>query len=136
LIFSSYSIIDHQSFLKQGEYRERRLILLPASASEHARLFKDVPKLDFSLRIKAAAIWKYRFKIEYIALGLLAGSTYFLLWSLIEVIPTHIFFLKFFEELELKLRFGKSYIEYKERVPFLIPQIRRSSRNKYANNNA
>ena len=78
----------------------------------------------------------FGFYIGCIALGLLAGSTYFLLWSLIEIIPTHIFFLKFFEELELKLRFGKSYIEYKERVPFLIPQIRRSSRNKYANNNA
>ena len=78
----------------------------------------------------------FGFYIGCIALGLLAGSTYFLLWSLIEIIPTHIFFLKFFEELELKLRFGKSYIEYKERVPFLIPQIRRNSRNKYANNNA
>ena len=76
------------------------------------------------------------FYLGCLALGFLSGSTYFTLWLLIEVIPTHIFFLKFFEELELKLRFGKSYIEYKERVPFLIPQIRRSSRNKYANNNA
>jgi hypothetical protein len=63
LIFSLYSIIDHHSFLKQGEYRERPLILLPASASELVRLFKDVPKLYFSLRIKATAIWEFPFKV-------------------------------------------------------------------------
>ena len=27
------------------------------------RLFKDVPNLNFSFRIKATAIWKFRFKI-------------------------------------------------------------------------
>lgn len=78
----------------------------------------------------------FGFYLGCIALGLLAGSSYFLLWTLIEVIPAHIFFLKFFEELELKLRFGKYYIEYKKRVPFLIPKIRRRSRDKYVNNNA
>jgi len=31
--------------------------------------------------------------------------------------------LKFFEELELELRFGSSYLEYKRRVPFLIPRF-------------
>jgi protein-S-isoprenylcysteine O-methyltransferase Ste14 len=56
-----------------------------------------------------------------LALGLLAGSTYFTLWLLIEVIPAHIFYLKFFEERELKLRFGSPYMEYKKNVPFLIP---------------
>lgn len=76
------------------------------------------------------------FYLGCLALGFLSGSTYFTLWLLIEVIPAHIFYLKFFEELELRLRFGKSYIEYKERVPFLIPHIRRGSRNKYAKNNA
>jgi protein-S-isoprenylcysteine O-methyltransferase Ste14 len=76
------------------------------------------------------------FYLGCLALGFLSGSTYFTLWLLIEVIPAHIFYLKFFEERELELRFGKSYVEYKERVPFLIPQIRRSRRNKYANNNA
>lgn len=41
------------------------------------------------------------------------------------------FYFKFIEELELK--FGRSYVEYKEHVPFLIPRIRGSSRNKYEN---
>ena len=49
------------------------------------------------------------------------------------LISAHIFYLKYFEELELILRFGKSYIEYKKRVPFLIPQIRGSGRKKYVN---
>jgi protein-S-isoprenylcysteine O-methyltransferase Ste14 len=76
------------------------------------------------------------FYLGCLALGFLSGSTYFTLWILIEVIPAHIFYLKFFEERELELRFGKFYVEYKERVPFLIPRLRGSSRNKYVNNNA
>ena len=59
-----------------------------------------------------------------LAFGLLAGSTYFTLWLLIEVIPTHIFYLKFFEEKELELRFGNLYMEYRKKVPFLIPNFR------------
>ncbi len=38
-------------------------------------------------------------------------------------IPAHTFFLKFFEEAELELRFGESYKQYKRRVPFLIPRV-------------
>ena len=71
-----------------------------------------------------------------LALGLLAGSTYFTLWLLIEVIPSHIFYLKFFEERELELRFGHPYLEYKKRVPFLIPKIRNVSGTETINGNA
>ena len=59
-----------------------------------------------------------------LALGSLSGSTYFTLWLLIEVIPAHIFYLKFFEERELELRFGDPYMEYRKNVPFLIPGFR------------
>jgi len=38
LIFNPYSIID---LFNQGEYRERPLILLPAAASKHVRLFRS-----------------------------------------------------------------------------------------------
>lgn len=71
-----------------------------------------------------------------LALGLLAGSKYFTLWLLIEVIPSHIFYLKFFEERELELRFGHPYLEYKKRVPFLIPKIRNVSGTETINGNA
>jgi protein-S-isoprenylcysteine O-methyltransferase Ste14 len=56
-----------------------------------------------------------------IAIGLLAGSTYLTAGALILFIPAHIFYLKYFEEYELELRLGQSYIEYKQRAPFLLP---------------
>jgi len=34
----------------------------------------------------------------------------------------HVFYLKYFEEHELALRMGPSYLEYKQRVPFLLPR--------------
>jgi protein-S-isoprenylcysteine O-methyltransferase Ste14 len=42
---------------------------------------------------------------------------------LLAIVPAHLFFLKFFEELELSLRFGESYRQYKQKVPFLIPKF-------------
>ena len=71
-----------------------------------------------------------------LALGLLAGSTYFTLWMLIEVIPAHIFYLKIFEERELELRFGSSYMEYRKKVPFLIPNFRNISVPESKNGNS
>lgn len=57
-----------------------------------------------------------------VGIGLLAGSTYLTLGALLGVIPVHLFYLKYFEEYELELRLGQSYIEYKQRVPFLLPR--------------
>ncbi|VTR71263.1 conserved membrane hypothetical protein [Desulfosarcina cetonica] len=68
-----------------------------------------------------------------LALGLLAGSTFFTLWLALEVIPAHIFYLKFFEERELELRFGRPYLEYKKAVPFLIPIFRNVSVHESTN---
>jgi protein-S-isoprenylcysteine O-methyltransferase Ste14 len=51
-------------------------------------------------------------------------STYLTLYLLLGHIPVHIFYLKFFEERELALRFGGGYAAYKEHVPFLIPRWR------------
>ena len=64
------------------------------------------------------------FYLICIAIGLLAVSTFFVVWSLVVLIPVHIFFLKFFEELELEVRFGQPYLEYKQKVPFMIPSYR------------
>ncbi len=55
--------------------------------------------------------------------GLISGSTLLTLAVLLGLIPAHIFFLKYFEELELELRFGKSYQEYKQKTPFLFPRF-------------
>ncbi len=58
-----------------------------------------------------------------LGLGFIFGSTTFTLLVLLGVIPAHLFFLKYFEEKELELRFGESYQEYKRQVPFLFPRF-------------
>jgi protein-S-isoprenylcysteine O-methyltransferase Ste14 len=59
-----------------------------------------------------------------LGIGLLVGSTYMTLGALVVVIPVHLFYLIFFEEHELELRLGQPYVEYKQRVPFLLPKPR------------
>ena len=65
------------------------------------------------------------FYLACIGVGLLAGSTALTLGALLVVIPVHVFNLKFFEEVELDHRYGQTYREYKQRVPFLIPSLTR-----------
>lgn len=67
------------------------------------------------------------FYLLALATGFISGSTFVTLAVVLALIPSHIFFLKYFEELELELRFGKSYLEYKKAVPFLIPRFKSSS---------
>ena len=65
----------------------------------------------------------------YIALvggALLTGSTYVLVYTL-GIIAAHAFNLKYFEELELTIRYGESYERYRSSTPFLLPRWR--SRN-------
>ncbi|MGB7876268.1 MAG: isoprenylcysteine carboxylmethyltransferase family protein [Anaerolineales bacterium] len=58
-----------------------------------------------------------------LSLGLISGSTFVTIFVLVGFIPAHIFFLKYFEELEIELRFGEVYKQYKQKVPFLIPKF-------------
>ena len=58
-----------------------------------------------------------------LSLGLITGSKLFTFVVLLGLIPAHIFFLKYFEEFELELRFGEAYRQYKQKVPFLFPKI-------------
>lgn len=58
-----------------------------------------------------------------LSIGFISGSTIITFAVLFGLIPAHVFFLKFFEELELELRFGESYRKYKQEIPFLIPKI-------------
>ena len=64
------------------------------------------------------------FYLFALALAFASSSTFVLLAVFFGLIPAHIFFLKYFEELELELRFGESYLEYKKTVPFLIPRLK------------
>jgi protein-S-isoprenylcysteine O-methyltransferase Ste14 len=56
-----------------------------------------------------------------LGVGFISGSTLMTLYALLGVIPAHLFFLLFFEELELELRLGESYKEYRQKTSFLIP---------------
>jgi len=64
------------------------------------------------------------FYLLALATGFVSGSTFVTLAVAIGLIPSHIFFLKYFEEFELELRFGESYLEYKKDAPFLIPRFK------------
>jgi len=63
------------------------------------------------------------FYLFALALAFASSSTFVLLAASLGLIPAHIFFLKYFEEVELELRFGVSYLEYKKNIPFLIPKF-------------
>ncbi len=63
------------------------------------------------------------FYLWTLAVGFGSGSSFITLVVLLGWISAHIFFLKYFEELELELRFGEPYLEYKKTVPFLIPKF-------------
>jgi protein-S-isoprenylcysteine O-methyltransferase Ste14 len=88
------------------------------------------PAFSLSEKLNAGGIYartrnpmSLGFYLICVAIGLLKGSTFITLLSLIIWIPTHVFFLKIFEERELELRFGQPYLDYKNKVPFLFPKI-------------
>ena len=59
--------------------------------------------------------------IFLLSLGLWFRSAFFVLWVVVLFAPALLFFVKVYEERELELRFGASYLEYKSRTPMLFP---------------
>ncbi len=57
-----------------------------------------------------------------VSLGIWYQSVPFVLWALLCVSPALLFFVKVYEERELELRFGASYLEYKAKTPMLFPR--------------
>ncbi|MFZ2146987.1 MAG: methyltransferase [Sedimentisphaerales bacterium] len=57
-----------------------------------------------------------------LALGMWFQSALFVIWVLILVTPALLVFVKVYEERELEIRFGTSYLEYKSRTPMLFPR--------------
>lgn len=57
-----------------------------------------------------------------LSLGIWFQSTLFVLWVLIPVTPAWLVFVKVYEERELEIRFGASYLEYKAKTPMLLPR--------------
>lgn len=58
----------------------------------------------------------------FLSLGIWFQSALFILWALVLFAPALLFFIKVFEERELEIRFGASYLEYKSRTPLLFPR--------------
>ena len=57
-----------------------------------------------------------------VTLGLWFQSGLFVLWVLLLVTSALLFFVKFFEERELEIRFGDPYLQYKAQTPMLLPR--------------
>jgi len=84
-----------------------------------------------ALSRKVAVDWLYAWTrnpmvLAVMAFGLSLGvwfqSILFVLWVFILFAPALLFFVKFYEERELEIRFGTSYLEYKSRTPMLFPR--------------
>ncbi len=60
--------------------------------------------------------------VFFLSLGIWFQSLLFVLWVLILFAPALLFFVKVYEERELEIRFGASYLEYKSRPPMLFPR--------------
>jgi protein-S-isoprenylcysteine O-methyltransferase Ste14 len=84
-----------------------------------------------ALSRKLAADWLYAWTRNpmvlavlafLISLGIWYQSLLFLLWVLALFAPALLTFVKVFEERELEIRFGASYLDYKSRTPLLFPR--------------
>jgi protein-S-isoprenylcysteine O-methyltransferase Ste14 len=58
----------------------------------------------------------------FLSIGIWFRSALFVLWVLILFSPALLYFVKVYEERELELRFGASYLEYKSKTPMLVPR--------------
>jgi protein-S-isoprenylcysteine O-methyltransferase Ste14 len=84
-----------------------------------------------ALSRKLAADWLYAWTRNpmllaalafFLSLGIWFQSMLFVLWVLILFAPALLVFVKVYEERELEIRFGASYLGYKSRTPMLFPR--------------
>ncbi len=84
-----------------------------------------------ALSKKLAAEWLYAWTRNpmvlaglafLLSLGIWIQSVLFVLGTLILFTPALLYFVKTYEERELEIRFGESYLEYRSRTPMLIPR--------------
>ena len=110
------------------------LTIIPGAASLVVVLnlaFKGLGAPGILLSRKLAVDWLYSRTRNpmvlagiafFLSLGIWFRSTLFLLWVLVLFTPAILFFVKIYEERELELRFGTSYLDYKNKTSFLWPK--------------
>lgn len=59
----------------------------------------------------------------FVAIGLALQSASFVFWTLFVLMPAELEYLLVYEERELEIRFGKDYLAYKSKTPFLWPRL-------------
>ena len=100
-----------------------KLLRKLGSGANAFRLTKQIVADDVYKRTRnPMSLGYYLFSL---AIAFASGSTLITIGVLFGIIPAHVFFLKYFEEFELELRFGESYLEYKKSVPFLFPSFKK-----------
>jgi protein-S-isoprenylcysteine O-methyltransferase Ste14 len=98
-----------------------KLLRALGSGANAFRLTKQIVETDVYQRTRNPMSFGYY--LGALGLGFVSGSRLLTLVVILGVIPAHVFFLKYFEEVELELRFGEPYKQYKQKVPFLIPNL-------------
>jgi protein-S-isoprenylcysteine O-methyltransferase Ste14 len=82
-----------------------------------------------ALSKKLATNWLYAgcrnpvglFSLLFLIVGaLLLQSLHALLWTTLRLMPAWILFIRLYEERELEIRFGESYLRYKAQNAFLL----------------
>ncbi len=88
------------------------------------------PALASSLKLATGWMYKYirnpmvlAMFTWLIAWGLYLQSGAFIVWVLLLVVPVEVMFEKLYEERELEIRFGESYLAYKANTPFMFPRL-------------
>lgn len=61
----------------------------------------------------------------FLSFGIWFQSVLFVMWVLIFFAPALLTYVKVYEERELEIRFGASYLQYKSRTPMLFPRMPR-----------
>jgi protein-S-isoprenylcysteine O-methyltransferase Ste14 len=112
------------------------LALLATSSRALGRLGKGTAAFLLTKQIVSQDVYRWTrnpMSLGYycgcLGVGLMAGSSSVTLGVLFVIIPVHVINLRYFEERELEQRYGESYIEFKKRVPFLIPRFNRGEGN-------
>jgi protein-S-isoprenylcysteine O-methyltransferase Ste14 len=84
---------------------------------------------------RVATSWMYRWTrnpmvlctlLTLLSAGVYLRSLGFLLWVILLVTPAFVYYLKVFEERELEIRLGQSYVDYRATTAFLWPRRPRS----------